>query len=431
MKKTEEILIQCIDDIKAGRATLSMCLERYSDMRDELEPLLNIALSIKEKPDIKPSEAFIIRARANLMEYIHASQSPKKVAIPSSKPGISYSWFTGWARAVAITVAVVLIVATVGTGTAYASQSSLPGDTLYSVKLGTEQLQRAFTYDTASEVELEIKFAGIRLDELEKLAGMSADQAASKKIIQAERIEQAIAGYENNLNLAITKSKQMGENSALLEKVALAMLTHLDRIDEISDKASGATLQVLANSKAAALNGYLNVAQNLAASNPIRANEINLQAIQSLLERAEIEAAIGNGQSAEDTLQQMETLQSFGSQILDPAGSEGQNQGANNPQNTPGQQQGVPNITPIDGNLPTATPDGEGNSLTSPTTHPAGAGGSTPLPPTNPGSNGGDLPPPTDPGGSGANTPPPATNPGGSGGGIKPPAPEEPGSGNK
>jgi len=167
VKRIEAILIQCIDDIKVGKASLEDCLDRHPDVRHELEPLLRVALSIKEPADTRPSDAFKVRARVNLIEHIHASQPEKKAMRSPSQAGVSHGWFTGWARSVAITVAVILVISTAGTGTAYASQSSLPGDTLYSVKLGTEQIQRIITFDDAAEVELELKFASTRLDELE------------------------------------------------------------------------------------------------------------------------------------------------------------------------------------------------------------------------------------------------------------------------
>ena len=108
MKKVEEILIQYIEDIKAGKASLEDCLGRYPEMRHELEPLLKIALSIEEPADIRPSDVFKVRAKVNLMEHIHASQSMKRAVISTSQASVKHGWYTGWARAVAIVVAAIL-----------------------------------------------------------------------------------------------------------------------------------------------------------------------------------------------------------------------------------------------------------------------------------------------------------------------------------
>ena len=55
MKGIEDILALCIEDVKSGRSTLADCLERYPSVREDLEPLLRIALSIQEPPPVTPS----------------------------------------------------------------------------------------------------------------------------------------------------------------------------------------------------------------------------------------------------------------------------------------------------------------------------------------------------------------------------------------
>jgi len=347
VKRIEEIRLQCIDDIRAGRASLQDCLDRYPNMRRELEPFLRVALSIKEPADSRPSDAFKVRTRANLMEHIHASQAGKRVLRLPSQAGARYGWYTGWARAVAIVVAVILIISAAGTGAAYASQSSLPGDTLYSVKLGTEQLRRIITFDNVAEVELELKFASTRLDELEALASMPADQTAMPNgnydevltmsiinvtlneakqtyIAQSERIAQAVSGYERDLNLAITKSAKVRNGETSLETVALAILNHLERLDGIEDRASQNAKKAVLDSKEIAISGHISALQNLAKVNPVRATEINLQAIQSRLDRAEVEVKKGNGKGVENALQEYERLRRFGEEISNSAGKRGQ-----------------------------------------------------------------------------------------------------------
>jgi len=309
VKRIEEILIQCIEDIKAGKASLADCLDRYPDMRRELEPLLRIALSIKEPANIGPSDAFKVRARVNLMEYIHNnSQSGKRAVRSSSQAGVRHGWYTGWARAVAIVVAVILCISALGTGTAYASQDSLPGDTLYLVKLGTEQVQRVITFNDAAEIELELKFANTRLEEMEDVADKRPDKIAV-----------AVAGYERNLSLAITKAEQSEEGETSLETVALAILNHLNRLDEIENGAPEAAREAVINSKEIAINGHMKTLQNLAKVNPVRATEINLEAIQGRLDRAEAEAEKGNNAGVEDALQEYEKLRRFSEEISDSA----------------------------------------------------------------------------------------------------------------
>ncbi|MFC1913422.1 DUF5667 domain-containing protein [Chloroflexota bacterium] len=386
MKRIEEILIQCIEDIKAGKASVADCLDRYPDMRHELEPLLRIALSIKESANISPSDAFKVRARINLMEHIHnSSQLGKRAVRSSSQAGVRHGWYTGWARAVAVVVAVILFISALGTGTAYASQDSLPGDTLYPVKLGTEQVQRVITFNDAAETELELKFANTRLEEMKDVADKRPDKIAV-----------AVAGYERNLSLAIMKAEQSEEGETSLETVALAILNHLNRLDEIEDGAPEAARGAVINSKEIAINGHMKILQNLAKVNLVRANEINLQMIQGRLDRAEAEAVKGNSRGAEDTLREYEKLRGFGEAISNSTKGVSQDSGAvdqpkgtapaeqegssdhsqtsqesketteqsNSEQNAPGQQQ-----QGEQSNIPTETPvpsDGDSNNTSQP-----------------------------------------------------------------
>jgi len=78
LKKFEDILVQCIEDIKAGRSSIEDCLNRYPSVREQLEPLLRIALEIREPPDVKPSPSFKIKARVWLMDQIHGGQAVTK-----------------------------------------------------------------------------------------------------------------------------------------------------------------------------------------------------------------------------------------------------------------------------------------------------------------------------------------------------------------
>jgi len=78
LKKFEDILVQCIENIKAGRSSIEDCLDRYPSVSEQLEPLLRIALEIREPPDVKPSPSFKVKARVWLMDQIHGRQAVTK-----------------------------------------------------------------------------------------------------------------------------------------------------------------------------------------------------------------------------------------------------------------------------------------------------------------------------------------------------------------
>ena len=49
MKKCEDMLVRHIEDIEAGRFSIENCLDRYQPVREQLEPLLRIALGIRKR----------------------------------------------------------------------------------------------------------------------------------------------------------------------------------------------------------------------------------------------------------------------------------------------------------------------------------------------------------------------------------------------
>ena len=307
MKKIEDILALCIEDIKAGRSTPESCLDQYSSIRQELEPLLRIALSIQEPPLFKPSDAFRVRTRVQLMEQIHPKRSEKK----SRRSVYGYSmrqiWYAGWLKTVALVIAFALAVPALGTGIAYASQDSLPGETLYPVKIGTEQVRRLLTIDDISVVELEVTFASTRLQEIEALSNKAPDQVTI-----------AMKRYEKNIAMAIEKAEQIGDSvvsASVLEMVALAISRHISILDTIEDSVPEAAKEAVRQIKEIAITRQVKALRTLARENPLRSAEINMDTMQSRLNRAKAKADEGEFVKVEEALQQFEGLRRFGEEI--------------------------------------------------------------------------------------------------------------------
>jgi len=116
LKKFEDILVQCIEDIKAGRSSIKDCLDRYPSVREQLEPLLRIALEIREPPDVKPSPSFKVKARVQLMDQIHGKQAVTKwpwSRYDSQVKPISYMRRFSMAKVIPAAVAAVAIIVVV------------------------------------------------------------------------------------------------------------------------------------------------------------------------------------------------------------------------------------------------------------------------------------------------------------------------------
>lgn len=307
-KKIEDILFECLEDIKAGRADIAHCLSRYRSMRNELEPLLKIATSIQEPSDMRPSQEFKVNARASLMDHIRTAEVARRPSHAAPFITVKRNTYPIRLRTATVALAVFASIFGLGGGLAYASQDSLPGDNLYSVKLATEQFRRALTTDDVAEVKLELAFADTRLGEI----GAVVYRGYSD-------LNKAVTGYERNITLALENVENMGSGSNAanaLEIVALAISRHVEALDSIEDAAVGedATYGVQEAREVAFL-GYFRVARDLAAQDAVRAAEINLSMMESRLNRAQNRVEQNQIAEAEAALRQFEELSGLGEEI--------------------------------------------------------------------------------------------------------------------
>lgn len=87
-------------------------------------------------------------------------------------------------RFAAALAALLLAIFAVGGGVAWAASESLPGQLLYPLKLEMENVQLSFAQTTQAQVELALRFADERIEEMETLAGSGAVPAGT-----AQRLE--------------------------------------------------------------------------------------------------------------------------------------------------------------------------------------------------------------------------------------------------
>lgn len=117
---------------------------------------------------------------------------------------------------VRIIIAIVLALSAVGGGTVYAAQDSLPGDTLYSVKLGIERITMMSQGDDVARAERALNFATKRVREMltlterERLGdlGVTADKYGYALNMSLARMEAALG---NGGSLAGDMTRLMAE----------------------------------------------------------------------------------------------------------------------------------------------------------------------------------------------------------------------------
>jgi hypothetical protein len=309
LKKFEDILAECTDDIRAGKASVEDCLGRYPSMREQLEPLLRIALEIQEPPDVKPSPSFKMKARVRLMDQIHGRQAgtrwPWRRYDSQMKP-VAYMKRFSMSMA-GVILAIVLTLSAIGAGTAYASQASLPGDTLYPVKLATEQAGMLLVRDDVARAERALSFANKRVREMEALAEKA----------RLQDLDMAVEKYGYALNMTLTDIEQAhnrgldtGNVTAL---VAQATTRHFLVLDEVWDMVPDEAKTAIAHARNVSETGRENALAALAKNNTVRAAEMNLAAMEGRLNR--VRATVQNAEAVQIALQQFEAMAEFGEEI--------------------------------------------------------------------------------------------------------------------
>ena len=180
-EKFDDILNECIDRLLQGES-LEQCLQRYPEQAEQLEPLLRVALATQRASSAaEPRSEFKAQARYQMRSLLY---DQKQKAQP--KRWSFFGWLPRWAT---IAIIVVFVFLLAGGGTAAAASNSLPGETLYPVKLATERVQFAFTFSEEGTARLHARFAGRRAEEMARLAEAG----------NLERVEAALSRFEAHL----------------------------------------------------------------------------------------------------------------------------------------------------------------------------------------------------------------------------------------
>jgi hypothetical protein len=142
-------------------------------------------LTQAEHPQV--TDAMRERMRAKMLQAVPQTE----LIIPKKKAIILRPQFSGWAAKVA---AIALILFFVGLATPPALASSLPGDALYPVKRGIENVELAFAGDYIGQVNVHLAHSQRRLDESERLI--------SKARFDTSVMQDALSSLETAIGIA-------------------------------------------------------------------------------------------------------------------------------------------------------------------------------------------------------------------------------------
>jgi hypothetical protein len=189
-------LQHCLDLILNENRPVEEALRLYPKEVEELGPLIEQALYLQANSSaFDPDPQFVQISKGRLLSRLSETQGS------SYRPAARNSWWSwlfnlGGNRTLALRFAVVMILILAlfmgGTGVAFASQTTVPGDTLYGVKIGLEDLTLALTPDPSRSAMLNLQYADRRLVEIRTLEIHGrADLVAPALLNYQKHLEQA------------------------------------------------------------------------------------------------------------------------------------------------------------------------------------------------------------------------------------------------
>ena len=142
-----------------------------------------------------------------------------------------------------ITVVLVLLIVLGGGGYLLAQQADAaePGDTLYSIDILAENIQRLVTFDNLKSAELETEILEERVAELESLSETDTDLAEVLAAVSAQqdRVKEHIGDLEANAD-----KYQDGELEQIQNQYELQLQQHIQVMQKVENKGEESALEV-------------------------------------------------------------------------------------------------------------------------------------------------------------------------------------------
>ncbi len=212
---------------------------------------------------------------------------------------------------VRIMLAIVLALCAAGGGAVYAAQDSLPGDALYTAKLGSEQVMM-WLGDDVAEAEQALSFAERRVGEMEALAETGRSQD----------LDLAVERYGYAVSMTVAAMKRAGNRAPDVEnvtaQVAETMAEHLPIFDMLYDMVSDEAKAAMAYARDVSESAREDALAALARDDTMHAAEMNLAAMEGRLTR--VRAKLQDPEALQIALQQFYDMAGFVQEISQIAG---------------------------------------------------------------------------------------------------------------
>jgi len=242
-KKIENIIDNCIKLISEDNLSIEQCLKRYPKLKEELKPLLESFIKVKEFEKINPSANFEDEVKTQFINIVKAKQSQilsKKGMIPRFAAQLSGLWAMPTLAKISIFVILFLFISGF---TSILSANTLPGDFLYPVKIASEKVIIFFTPNN-KKVNLHIIFAKRRLDEIEKMAEKGRIGEITKTLNVLETEIDSVINYMKDFEIDI-KNQEVFD--MILENFNKQKIVLEEVLERVPDEAKLAIQRAIEN----------------------------------------------------------------------------------------------------------------------------------------------------------------------------------------
>lgn len=170
---------------------------------------------------VQPSEKLVVEMREEVL-----SKAPVFCNLEHSYTEKSiFSLNNLFVKRMAVSFTAIVFVLTGGLSVSYASRSSLPGDTLYPVKIASEDVVLAISSGDR-KAEIEIEQAGRRLEEAIEISKNPSD------IHQGEKLKKLIVSFEEKVNRAQNGLMEIEDNEKKA-KIAKVINVQTEKYTEV------------------------------------------------------------------------------------------------------------------------------------------------------------------------------------------------------
>jgi hypothetical protein len=229
----EQLLELCLQEL-ADLGDVETVLERHPQQAGQLRPLLQLAADTgSQLASVPPPPGGLSPGRTRLLtaaSRLRAQLPP--VPIQEDINRRREMRLRLLAKFASVTLTVLVFMAALGGGVVWAASGSIPGDALYPLKLGIEDLRLSRAASAQSQVALALQFAEERAAEIEELAELESPAP-----------EQLLARMELHIQHALQQAASAPEGSmaGLLEQVRQSTQTQIQALERVREGASEAT----------------------------------------------------------------------------------------------------------------------------------------------------------------------------------------------